>query len=140
MPQPDPAQYDAFAGEYESHAEVAPYNALYDRPATLRLIGDVAGRRVLDAACGPGIYLEELLDRGADVVGCDGSAAMVELARARVGGRAERPGAVPRRAPRLGARRLGRPRPLRPRLPLPERPAHVPRRGAPGAAARRVRS
>ena len=89
MPEPDPAQYDAFAGEYEAHAEVAPYNALYDRPATLRLIGDVAGRRVLDAACGPGLYLEELLARGADVVGCDGSAAMVELARARVDGRAE---------------------------------------------------
>ena len=89
MPEPDPAQYDAFAGEYEAHAEVAPYNALYDRPATLRLIGDVAGRRVLDAACGPGLYLEELLARGAHVVGCDGSAAMVELARARVDGRAE---------------------------------------------------
>jgi SAM-dependent methyltransferase len=89
VPAPQPDQYDAFAHEYEAHAEVAPYNALYDRPATLALLGDVAGLRVLDAACGPGLYLEELLARGADAVGCDGSPAMVELARARVGGRAE---------------------------------------------------
>lgn len=85
MTEPDPAQYDAFADAYEAHAEVAPYNALYDRPATLELLGDVAGARVLDAACGPGIYAEELRARGAEVVGCDGSPAMVEVARRRLG-------------------------------------------------------
>ncbi|HWJ64758.1 MAG TPA: class I SAM-dependent methyltransferase [Acidimicrobiales bacterium] len=89
MGAPEPAQYDSFADAYREHAEVAPWNALYDRPATLALLGDVAGKRVLDAACGPGIYAEELLARGADVVGFDASAAMVELARARTGGRAE---------------------------------------------------
>lgn len=89
VPGPDPTQYDAFAAEYEAHAAVAPYNALYDRPATLDLLGDVSGRKVLDAACGPGFYLAELLDRGADVVGCDASQAMIELARKRVGGQAE---------------------------------------------------
>ena len=89
MSVPDPAQYDAFAAEYEAHAAVAPYNALYDRPATLRLIGDVAGRRVLDAACGPGFYIDELLALGADVMGCDAAPTMIELARARVGDRAE---------------------------------------------------
>jgi SAM-dependent methyltransferase len=89
MAAPDPAQYDAFAAEYEAHAAEAPYNALYDRPATLRLLGDVSGRRVLDAACGPGFYIHELLTRGAEVVGCDASPAMVELARARTEGRAE---------------------------------------------------
>jgi SAM-dependent methyltransferase len=85
VPAPDPAQYDVFAHEYEEHAAVAPYNALYDRPATLALLGDVAGRRVLDAACGPGFYLAELLGRGAAVQGCDASPRMVDLARARVG-------------------------------------------------------
>lgn len=89
MAAPDASQYDSFAAEYEAHAEVAPYNAHYDRPATLGLLGDVAGLRVLDAACGPGLYLAELQDRGAEVVGCDASAAMVALARARVGDRAE---------------------------------------------------
>ena len=88
MTVPDPAQYDSFAGQYEEHAAVAPYNALYDRPATLRLLGDVAGATVLDAACGPGFYIEELLRTGADVIGCDAAPAMVERAKARVGDRA----------------------------------------------------
>jgi SAM-dependent methyltransferase len=82
---PDPGQYDAFADEYARHAATAPYNALYDRPATLRVVGDVENRRVLDAACGPGLYLEELRSQGADVIGCDASPRMIELARARIG-------------------------------------------------------
>lgn len=82
---PDPAQYDTFADEYEDHAATAPYNALYDRPAVLALVGNVEKRRVLDAACGPGFYLEHLLARGAEVIGCDASRRMIGLARARVG-------------------------------------------------------
>lgn len=89
MPAPDPAQYDSFAAAYEAHAATAPYNALYDRPATLDLIGDVNGKRVLDAGCGPGFYVAELAARGADVLGCDASPQMVELARARVGDQAD---------------------------------------------------
>jgi SAM-dependent methyltransferase len=89
VPAPDPEQYNAFAEEYEHHAATAPYNALYDRPATLALLGDVRGQRVLDAACGPGLYLERLRDRGADTVGCDASPRMVELAQRRLGGDAE---------------------------------------------------
>lgn len=85
MTAPDPAQYDSFASAYEAHAEVAPWNALYDRPATLALLGDVAGRRVLDAACGPGLYADELLARGAAVVACDASPEMVALTRRRCG-------------------------------------------------------
>ena len=85
MSAPEPTQYDSFAAEYEEHAVTAPYNALYDRPATLDLIGDVEGRRVLDAGCGPGIYVAELAERGAEVLGCDASPRMVELARSRVG-------------------------------------------------------
>ena len=88
MPSPDPAQYDSFAAQYEEHSAAAPYNALYDRPATLQLVGDVTGKRVLDAACGPGHYIERLLARNADVVGCDASPTMIDLARERVGDRA----------------------------------------------------
>ena len=87
MRPPDPAQYDSFAAEYEEHAAVAPYNALYDRPATLRLLGDLEAKCVLDAACGPGLYIEELLARGAEVFGCDAAPAMIDLARRRVGHR-----------------------------------------------------
>ena len=89
MPDPDPTQYDSFAAEYEEHAVSAPYNALYDRPAMLELVGDVEGKRVLDAGCGPGIYSAELIKRGAEVSGCDASTQMIELARANAGETAE---------------------------------------------------
>jgi ubiquinone/menaquinone biosynthesis C-methylase UbiE len=81
--------YDQMASIYEKHAADSAYNAHYDRPAVLELVGEVAGQQVLDAGCGPGFYAEELLTRGAEVVAVDGSAAMVELARERLGACAE---------------------------------------------------
>lgn len=77
-------QYDRFADEFLAHAEDGFYNAHYDRPACLELLGDVAGKRVLDAACGPGLYAAELIRRGADVVGFDHSPRMIEICRERV--------------------------------------------------------
>ncbi|HEX3783824.1 MAG TPA: class I SAM-dependent methyltransferase [Pseudonocardiaceae bacterium] len=79
-------QYEVFADEFAEHARDSVYNAHYDRPANLRLLGEVAGRRVLDAACGPGLYAEELTTLGAEVIGCDQSPRMVELSRQRVPG------------------------------------------------------
>ncbi len=58
--------YERRPGDFERHAAVSAYNALYDRPAMLSLIGDVDGRLILDAGCGPGLYAEELLARGAE--------------------------------------------------------------------------
>jgi SAM-dependent methyltransferase len=81
--------YERFAHEYANHAEDSAYNALYDRPAVLGLAGDVAGLDVFDAACGPGLYARELLDRGARVAGCDVSPTFVEMARTRTEGRAD---------------------------------------------------
>lgn len=83
MDHPEPL-YESFAADFLDHALDAPYNAHYDRPAMLALIGDVAGKAVLDAGCGPGLYAEELAARGASVVGIDNSPAMVDLARDRV--------------------------------------------------------
>lgn len=80
--------YDEMGDLYAQHAEDSSYNAHYDRPAVLAAVGDVRGMRVLDAACGPGIYAAALLDGGAEVVGFDASRAMVDLARGRVGERA----------------------------------------------------
>jgi SAM-dependent methyltransferase len=74
-------QYEEFADEFLGHAADSFYNAHYDRPACLRLLGDVAGKRVLDAACGPGLYARELLARGADVTGFDQSPRMIEICR-----------------------------------------------------------
>lgn len=77
-------QYEVFADEFLDHASDGLFNAHYDRPACLDLLGDVRGLRVLDAACGPGLYAEEFVKRGAIVTGFDQSPRMVELARQRV--------------------------------------------------------
>lgn len=79
-------QYEAFADEFRHHAEDGFFNAHYDRPACLRLLGDVTGKTVLDAACGPGLYARELLRRGARVVGFDQSPRMIEICRQTAGG------------------------------------------------------
>jgi len=73
---------------FQQHAADSAYNAHYDRPAMLAALGPVAGRRVLDAACSPGLYLRELLERGAEVTGFDASPIMVGLARQQAAGRA----------------------------------------------------
>jgi SAM-dependent methyltransferase len=77
--------YDEMGRAFEALAVDGAYNAHYDRPAVLALAGDVRGLLVLDAGCGPGLYTEELVVRGAKVVGLDASAAMVDLARRRLG-------------------------------------------------------
>lgn len=80
--------YDAMGPAFERHAADSAYNAHYDRPAVLAALGPVAGLRVLDAACGPGFYAQELAAHGAQVAAFDASAVMAGLARARLGGRA----------------------------------------------------
>lgn len=79
------AHYDAFADEYDDKARHAPQTAFVDRPALLGLLGDVSGARVLDAGCGSGLYAEELLRRGAHVVGLDASDGLLDIARSRWG-------------------------------------------------------
>jgi N-acetylglutamate synthase-like GNAT family acetyltransferase/2-polyprenyl-3-methyl-5-hydroxy-6-metoxy-1,4-benzoquinol methylase len=80
--------YDAVAERYAAKVDTKPHNAYYERPATRSLLPEVAGRRVLDAGCGPGVNAEWLLEQGAEVEGVDASERMVELARRRTGGRA----------------------------------------------------
>lgn len=77
------AAYEVLAERYDAKIDTKPHNALYDRPNTLSLIGEVAGKHVLDAACGPGKYAEILLEQGAKVTGFDFSPKMVELAKKR---------------------------------------------------------
>jgi 2-polyprenyl-3-methyl-5-hydroxy-6-metoxy-1,4-benzoquinol methylase len=49
----------------------------------IELIGDVAGKRVLDVGCGDGDFAIELARRGAIVTGIDSSVEMIQGARAR---------------------------------------------------------
>ncbi len=81
--------YDSFAEAYSAENEVSLVNAYYERPATLALAGDVAGRRILDAGCGSGPLFAALRDRGAIVTGFDSSAGMLKLARQRLGAEAD---------------------------------------------------
>ncbi|WIV45667.1 class I SAM-dependent methyltransferase [Glutamicibacter nicotianae] len=77
--------YDDFAQAYSDENESSLLNAYYERPATLKMAGEVAGRRILDIGCGSGPLAHELMERGARVSGFDASQAMIDLARARLG-------------------------------------------------------
>jgi len=81
--------YDAMGRDYQDRAADSAYNAHYDRPAVLTALGPVRGLRVLDAACGPGLYTQELVARGAVVTAFDASPVMVDLARTRIADQAQ---------------------------------------------------
>ena len=85
---PEPTDYDSIAARYAAEIDDRPWNALYERPATLALLPPVSNLDVLDAGCGHGWYADWLVRHGARVVGVDRSAAMVALAQARLTGRA----------------------------------------------------
>lgn len=77
--------YDAFAKAYSRENESSLLNRYYERPAMLHLAGEVSGRRILDAGCGSGPLSAALRAKGAAVTGLDVSAAMIDLARQRLG-------------------------------------------------------
>lgn len=77
--------YDRVAASYAAHNEGNAWNACYERPAVLALLGDVAGKRVLDAGCGAGAHSHELVRRGATVTGIDRSSGLLAIARQRLG-------------------------------------------------------
>jgi SAM-dependent methyltransferase len=78
--------YETLAEAYAAAVETKPHNAYYERPATLSLLPDsLRGQRVLDAGCGPGVYSEILIKKGASVVSIDASPKMLEMAKQRLG-------------------------------------------------------
>lgn len=81
--------YHGQAGELFADRAAKPgLNSLHDRPAVLELVGDVAGQRIADLGCGAGDYIVELVRRGANVIGVEGSDSLAERARTAVGSRA----------------------------------------------------
>lgn len=79
-----PAVWDRIAGFWDDHLkEGNDFQRLLLMPATDRLLGDVNGRRVLDACCGNGNYARRLAARGARVTAFDGSGVFIDRARAR---------------------------------------------------------
>ena len=81
--------YDEIAEAYAAMVDTKPHNAYYERPATLSLLPEVDGKRVLDVGCGPGFYSEWLVSHGAEVVAFDANEKMVRLAKQRLGEKAK---------------------------------------------------
>jgi ubiquinone/menaquinone biosynthesis C-methylase UbiE len=81
--------YDELAEAYAAMVDTKPHNAYYERPATLSLLPEVTGKRVLDAGCGPGVYTEWLVAHGAQVLAFDANEKMVALAKQRLDGKAQ---------------------------------------------------
>jgi SAM-dependent methyltransferase len=80
--------YDAWetlADAYAEQADTKPHNAYLEKPATLSLLPDVKGKRVLDAGCGSGSNSEWLIRHGAEVTAFDATPKMVGHARKRLG-------------------------------------------------------
>ncbi|MGZ3518271.1 MAG: class I SAM-dependent methyltransferase [Vulcanimicrobiaceae bacterium] len=79
--------YDTHAHEYAVHTATNVYNTHYERPALQAQLGDVRGKRVLDAGCASGEHTALLLERGAEVTAVDASASLVAIVRERFGRR-----------------------------------------------------
>jgi ubiquinone/menaquinone biosynthesis C-methylase UbiE len=76
------AEYDRIAEHYKQD-KLKPWRTHLERYTLLRLAGDVAGKAVIDLACGEGYYTRALREQGAArVVGVDLSRAMIGLAEA----------------------------------------------------------
>ncbi len=73
---------DGGIAEQYREAKTQAWRSRVEAFSFLNLIGDVRGKRVLDIACGEG-YFTRLLRRAgaAEVIGCDISERMIELAR-----------------------------------------------------------
>jgi ubiquinone/menaquinone biosynthesis C-methylase UbiE len=79
--------YAMLAERYDAMAPTKPHNALYERPASLELLGSVDGLTVLDAACGTGIATEQLARSAAKKIHAfDITPEMLALARKRCAG------------------------------------------------------
>jgi ubiquinone/menaquinone biosynthesis C-methylase UbiE len=77
------AQYDQIGSKYDAYARTATLKRA-ESYTFCRMVGDLAGKRVLDLACGFGFYTKLLKQRGAaQVLGIDISPEMVRLACAK---------------------------------------------------------
>lgn len=78
--------YDRIAQEYynlrtKKYPEGWFYNELLEMPTTLKLLGKINNKKILDLGCGPGLYVKILAKKGAIVKGIDISEKEIEIAR-----------------------------------------------------------
>lgn len=57
------------------------YNELLEFPTTLKLLGNIRGKKVLDLGCGPGINAKKMQKFGAKVKGIDLSNYLIDIAK-----------------------------------------------------------
>ncbi len=57
------------------------YNEHLEMPMTLKLLGNIGGKKILDMGCGTGIYAKLLTKKGAKLKGFDISDEMLKIAR-----------------------------------------------------------
>jgi SAM-dependent methyltransferase len=97
------AAYDAFAPHYDAFTAHHDYDTWTTTLEGLARECGLRGRRLLDVACGTGKSFLPYLDRGYEVVACDVSPAMVEVAAQKAGDRGRVEVGDMRELPRLGA-------------------------------------
>ncbi len=77
--------YNKIAETYHQlRLQKKPINEFIEMPATLSLLKNVKGKKILDLGCGSGIYAKILKKRGAKVFGIDISEKMIEIAKREV--------------------------------------------------------
>lgn len=81
--------YASFAERYAKLITTKPHNAYYERPATLSLLPDLHGLKVLDAGCGPGLNTGWMIEHGAAVTAVDSTPAFVQMTQECCQGRAQ---------------------------------------------------
>lgn len=77
--------YELMAADYAEHVDSKPWNADYERPAVMKLVGDVEGETILDAGCAAGWYSKRFIEGGAKkVIGLDFSPEMIRYSNIRL--------------------------------------------------------
>ena len=82
------ATYDAFASHYDAFTAHHDYEAWTTTLEGLARECGLSGQRLLDVGCGTGKSFLPYIDRGYEVVACDISPSMVEVAASKAGCRA----------------------------------------------------
>jgi SAM-dependent methyltransferase len=95
--------YDRLAPHYDAFTDGYAYEDWLSALERLAFEHGLSGKRLLDVACGTGKSFMPMLARGYEVVACDLSPGMVEVARSKAGGLAEVLIADMRDLPKVGA-------------------------------------
>jgi len=73
--------WELIAQDWTKFAEMNDYRNFFLIPHTIKLIGNIAGKSILDLGCGEGGYARILAKKGAKVTAIDGSTKLIEIAK-----------------------------------------------------------